>query len=360
MTSLPQWSAADIASYVRAIVGPTADAVHAAHQRIDSLTKPVGSLGRIEALAIRLAAIAGRAPGKLIEAKAILVAAADHGVSAEGVSAYPPAVTAQMLATFTRAAAAINACARAARADLYVVDFGATVAPAPHASLLSFRVGAGTANIARERAMPTELVDVALGYGIAAFERIARERAYDAIALGEMGIANTTSASAIIAALLGVDARQVVGRGTGIDDDRLQRKITVVEGAVARCAGADWRTVASEVGGYEIIGLAGVMLAAARHRTPIVLDGFIVAAAALLASRIAPAVIDYCIASHVSQERGHPTVLSALGLEPLLDLGLRLGEGTGAALALPLLEAASRIMFEMQTFAEAGVATSVE
>jgi len=355
-----KWGAADVANYAGAIAAPTADAARKARQRIDSLTKPVGSLGRIETLAIRLAAITGRPSGKPIEAKAILVGVGDHGVSAEGVSAYPAAVTAQMLTAFTRGVAAINACARAARADLYVADFGATLAPAPHPSLLSFRVGPGTANMARERAMLPDLVDVALGYGVTAFERIARERAYDAIALGEMGIANTTSASAVSAALLGVDARQVVGRGTGIDDDRLRRKITVVECAVARCVGGDWRAVASEVGGFEIIGLAGAMLAAARHRIPIVLDGFIVAAAALLASRIAPAIIDYCIASHVSQERGHPTVLSALGLEPLLDLGLRLGEGTGAALALPLLEAASRIMFEMETFAQAGVATSLE
>ncbi len=360
MSGQSEWNAVDVAAYARLIVAPTDEAAREARRRIDSLTKPVGSLGRIETLAIRLAAMTGRPAGKPIEAKAILVAAGDHGVSAENVSAYPASVTAQMITAYTRGVAAINACARAVRADLYVADFGTIVAPAPHPSLLSFRVGPGTVNIARESAMPPAHVDVALGYGVAAFERIASRGPYDAIALGEMGIANTTSASAIIAALLGVDVQHVVGRGTGIGDDRLQRKIAVVEGAVARCIGADWRAVARELGGYEIIGLAGVMLAAARHRVPIVLDGFIVAAAALLASRIAPATLHYCIASHVSQEQGHPVVLSALGLEPLLDLGLRLGEATGAALALPLLEAASRIMFEMETFAQAGVATSIE
>ena len=351
--------APDIAAYAREIVAPSDEVAREARARIDALTKPVGSLGRIEALAVRLAAMAGLPAGKTIVSKAILVAAGDHGVSAENVSAYPADVTVQMVAGFAGGVAAINACARAARADLYVADFGTLVEPAANAALLSFRVGAGTANFARGPAMSPEQVDLALGYGISAFDEIVRRGPYDAIALGEMGIANTTSAAAIVAATLGVPARDVVGRGTGIDDERLERKIEVVDLAAARAVDGDWRTIASEVGGFEIVGLAGVMLAAARSRMPIVLDGFIVASAALLASRIAPAVVDYCVASHVSQERGHPVVLAALGLDPLFDFDLRLGEATGAALALPLVEAASRILREMLTFAEAGVATSL-
>ena len=183
------------------------------------------------------------------------------------------------------------------------------------------------------------------------------DAAVEVLALGEMGIANTTAAAAIVAALTGASAATVVGRGTGIDDARLAHKTNVVAGAVARADRSDWRSVASELGGYEIVGLAGVILAAAQAQVPVVLDGYIVSSAALLARAIAPASTDYCIAAHRSREPGHRIALDALGLQPLLDLDMALGEGTGAALALPLVEAAARMVREMKTFAEAGVAT---
>lgn len=344
--------------YAREIAPANAAIAALARARVDALTKPVGALGRIESLAIQLCAIAGTLEIETDPRKAVLVAAGDHGVNAEGVSAYPAEVSGQMVAAFTGGHAAINAFSRAVRADFYVVDFGVRERPEPHASLLDFRVGAGTANFAREPAMTFEQSGTAIAYGIAAFHHLMERRRYDVVALGEMGIGNTTSAAAMIGALTGATAADVVGRGTGIDDTVFARKIAVVDAALQRFAARDWRSIACEVGGFEIVGLAGVILAAARHRIPIVLDGFIVAAAALLAYRIAPATRDYCIAGHLSQERGHRIALEALGLRPLLDLELRLGEGTGAALALPLLEAASRMIREMKTFGEAGVAVA--
>ncbi len=350
-------AAANVARCVREIVPVDAAAADRARTRVDALTKPLGALGRIEALAVRLAAIAGDAPMRALERRVAIVGAADHGVTAEGVSAYPAEVTLQMIAGFVGGHAAINAFCRAVRADLYVVDFGTRAASPPHPSLLERRIGPGTANLAREPAMSPTDVDAALAAGISAFEEILARRAIDVVALGEMGIGNTTSASAVVAALANAAVDEVVGRGTGIDDDGLARKAAVVDRALARFDASDGRTVAAEVGGFEIVGLAGVILAAARRRVPIVLDGFIVSAAALVARAIAPDALDYCIAAHVSQEPGHRIALAALGLDPLFDFGLRLGEGTGAALALPIVEAASRMIAEMFTFAEAGVAT---
>jgi len=337
---------------------PSIDAAigRAARLRIDALTKPPGSLGRIESLAERLAGIAGHLPTRALTRPAILVGAADHGVAAEGVSAYPAAVTEQMVASFLAGHAAINAFARAARADVYVANFGVARALAPHPLLIDARVGAGTQNLARGDAMTPEEVGLALAAGRAALSRVLARGDYDVIALGEMGIGNSTSAAAVIAALTGSEPDSVVGRGTGIDDATLGRKRRVVAGAVARLGAAPtWECVAAGVGGFEIVGLAGAILAAAAARLPVVLDGLIVGAAALLAARIAPASIAYTIAAHRSVEPGHGIALDALGLEPLLDLGLRLGEGSGAALALPLVEAASRMFVEMHTFAEAGV-----
>jgi nicotinate-nucleotide--dimethylbenzimidazole phosphoribosyltransferase len=329
----------------------------AARARIDDLTKPRGSLGRIEALAERLYAIAGGLPAHAYQRRAIVIGAGDHGVADDGVSAYPPEVTAQMVGGFLAGTAAINAFARAVRAEVYVANFGVRAPLAPHPRLLDVNAGRGTASLARGPAIPREQLPAVLAAGSAAFTAVRERAAFDVLALGEMGIGNTTSAAAIVAAFTGLPAAEVVGRGTGIDDERLARKVTIVERAVARCRTRDWDEVASEVGGYEIVGLAGMMLCAARARIPIVLDGFIVAAAALIAAAIAPAVLDYCIAAHRSQEAGHVHALAALGLEPLLDLDLRLGEASGAALALPIVEAAARMICEMQTFAEAGVAT---
>jgi len=339
-----------------AIVMPDARAAKAARERIDALTKPLGSLGRIEELAVLLSAIAGRVVDRPYVSKAVLIGAGDHGMTEEGVSAYPAEVTPQMVGAFTGGHAAINAFARTVGADVYVVNFGVRSELAPHDRLLDALVARGTANFAHGDAMPETHVERSLSAGIAAVEQILARASYDVIALGEMGIGNTTSAAAIIAACTGNPAASVTGRGTGIDDLRLERKREIVARAIAPLDGASWTRIASAVGGYEIVGLAGAILAAAMRRIPIVLDGFIVAAAALLAQRIAPASIAYCIAGHRSQEPGHAIALEALGLRPLLDLELRLGEGSGAALALPLVEAASRMIAEMKTFAQAGVA----
>jgi nicotinate-nucleotide--dimethylbenzimidazole phosphoribosyltransferase len=340
------------------IVPVDSGAAAAARERIDNLIKPVGSLGRIEALAVQLAAIGGGLPRHAFERRTILIGAGDHGVAADGVSAYPSEVTAQMVGGFLAGFAAINAFARTARAEVFVANFGVREMLAPHPRLFDVNAGYGTANLAHGRAIRRDHLDYTIAAGIAAYDAAARAAPFDVIALGEMGIGNTTSAAAIVAAFTGQPARAVVGRGTGIDDDRLERKITCVERALARCKDFTWEEIASEMGGYEIVGLAGVILCAARARVPIVLDGYIVAAAALIAGAIAPSALGYCIAAHRSQEPGHALALAALGLEPLFDLELRLGEASGAALALPFIEAAARMMREMKTFAEAGVTTA--
>lgn len=337
-----------------------ASAARAARERIDNLTKPVGSLGRIEELAERLCAIAGGMPPGAYDRRAIVVAAGDHGVTAEGVSAYPSEVTPQMVGAFLGGFAAINAFARVARADVFVANFGVASDLPQHDRLLDLAVAKGTRNFAREAAMPLSDVERSLEAGARAFAQIDERIRPEIIAVGEMGIGNTTSAAALICALTGAAPEDVVGRGTGVDDSALRRKIAVVTSAVARVRERDWRTIASEVGGYEIIGLAGVLLAAARARIPILLDGFIVSAAALIASRIAPESIEYCIAAHRSRELGHAIALRHLGLVPLFDLDLRLGEASGAALAFSFVEAAARMIREMKTFAEAGVATANE
>jgi nicotinate-nucleotide--dimethylbenzimidazole phosphoribosyltransferase len=336
------------------------EAARAARERIDHLTKPVGSLGRIEELAERLAAISGGLPPSAYERRAIVVGAGDHGVTAEGVSAYPSEVTPQMVGAFLGGFAAINAFARVARADVFVANFGVASLLPPHDRLIDVAQARGTRNLAREAAIPREQLDAALEAGATVFACVRERVNPEIIALGEMGIGNTTSAAAMICALSGASPEDVVGRGTGVDDEGLRRKLRVVSAAVQRVRGADWRTVASEVGGYEIVGLAGVLLAAAQARIPILLDGFIVSAAALLAAKIAPESVDYCIASHRSRELGHAIALRELGLVPLFDLDLRLGEASGAALAFPLVEAAARMIREMKTFAEAGVATASE
>ena len=336
-----------------------AAAAQAARQRIDQLTKPVGSLGRIEELAERLAAIHGGLP-PVYERKAIVVGAGDHGVTAEGVSAYPSEVTPQMVGAFLGGFAAINAFARISQAEVFVANFGVASALPPHDRLLDVAVALGTRNFAREAAMPLGDVQRALDAGTRVFETLRARLNPQIIALGEMGIGNTSSAAAVICALCEAAPEDVVGRGTGIDDEGYRRKLAVVGGALGRLRGSDAATIAAEVGGYEIVGLAGVLIAAAQHRIPVVLDGFIVSAAALLAQHLAPGVAGYCIAAHRSRELGHLVALRQLGLVPLLDLDLRLGEASGAALALPLCEAASRMVREMKTFAEAGVATANE
>lgn len=334
-------------------------AATAARTRIDALTKPPGSLGRIEDLAVTLSAIAGSVVSRPYARKAILIGAGDHGVTDEGVSAYPAEVTPQMVATFLAGRATISAFARAVGADVVVANFGVRTDVPAHPALIDARVGRGTANFAHGDAMAASDVDRALDAGADTFGALLERAAYDVVALGEMGIGNTTSAAALVAIVCGANPKTATGRGTGIDDERLGIKRRIVAAAVARYGGAHWRTIAAGVAGFEILGLAGAILAAAARRIPVVLDGYIVAAAALLAQAIAPASAGYCIAAHRSQEPGHAIALRALGLVPLFDLDLRLGEGSGAALALPFVDAASRMIAEMQTFDEAGVSGAV-
>jgi nicotinate-nucleotide--dimethylbenzimidazole phosphoribosyltransferase len=325
----------------------------AANAAFDAKTKPRGSLGRIEELAARLAAVRGEVPTAL--EPAIVVAAADHGVAAEGVSAYPQEVTAQMLANFASGGAAVNVLAREAGARLVVVDAGVAV-PFEHPSVLSRRLGAGTANFAEGPAMSEETAVRGLLDGAALAAELARD-GIGVVALGEMGIGNTTAAAALAAAFLRLDPRELCGRGTGLDDEGVARKAEVVARALAvndLVGATPVRTLAC-VGGFEIAFLAGVALGCAAERVPIVLDGFITGTAALVAVRLAPAAAGAMIAGHRSAERGHAPVLEAVGLDPVLELDLRLGEGSGAALVLPLLASALALLRDMATFESAGV-----
>ncbi|HEY8345650.1 MAG TPA: nicotinate-nucleotide--dimethylbenzimidazole phosphoribosyltransferase, partial [Symbiobacteriaceae bacterium] len=324
-------------------------AAERARRHLDSLTKPPGSLGRLEELAIRLAAMTGQMAPPVSPAT-VLVVAGDHGVTAEGVSAYPAEVTPQMVLNFLRGGAAINALARVSGARVRVVDAGMAV-DLEHPDLTVCKVRRGTGNICREPAMTREETEAALCHGIELADEEAG-RGTRVIALGEMGIGNTTPSAALLAFFSGRPPETVVGRGTGLDERGLQRKADAVRRALAlhKPDPSDPVGVLAALGGLEIATLAGVVLGAAARRIPVVVDGFITTAAAIVAVRIAPAAVNYLIASHRSAEPGHALMLEMLGLRPLLELDLRLGEGTGAALALPLLEAAHRVMTEMATF----------
>ncbi len=330
-------------------------AMGAARSRQDSLTKPQGSLGVLEALAIRVAGIMGQAKPR-IGRKVIITAAADHGVAEEGVSAYPQEVTAQMVQNFLRGGAAINVLARHAGAEVIVVDAGVAVELEPTTGLISVKLAKGTVNIARGPAMQRENAIRIVEEGIAlAQQEVAKEA--DIIGTGDMGIANTTAASAVIAALSRQSPWLTTGRGTGIGDVQYRKKLSVVESALKlnRPDPSDALDVLSKVGGYEIGFLAGVILGTAASKRPVVLDGFISGAAAMIANGLAPRVKRYLFASHRSAEIGHRIMLERLTLEPLLDFGMRLGEGTGAALGMTIIEAAVKCLTEMSTFEEAGV-----
>jgi nicotinate-nucleotide--dimethylbenzimidazole phosphoribosyltransferase len=360
-----------VQSTLNAIAPLDATAMQQAQTRQDQLTKPQGSLGRLETLAIQLAGITRHARPHLTR-KAIIVMAGDHGVTAEGVSAYPSAVTAQMVANFLEGGAAINVLARQVGARVIVVDMGVASDLPAHRELLVRKIKHGTHNLARG---PALTYDEAMRAIVAGIEIINAEidKGLDLIGVGEMGIGNTTPSSAIVTALTGRPVAEVTGRGTGLDDAGLAHKIHVIEQALELHGlrsleqpphpftgdSAHALDVLQKVGGCEIGGLVGVMLGAAARRLPIVLDGFITGAAALLAATMAPRVKDYFIASHQSVERGHAITLTQLELKPLFDLQLRLGEGTGAALAMPVLEAACRTLNEMATFAEAGVSEKI-
>jgi nicotinate-nucleotide--dimethylbenzimidazole phosphoribosyltransferase len=332
--------------------GVDAGAGAAAQRAFDLKTKPRGSLGALEELAVRVAALRGTAL-PAVPAAAIVVAAADHGVAREGVSAYPQEVTAQMVANFVAGGAAIDVLAREAGARLVLVDAGVAV---PCAGVRSLRFGAGTASIVEGPAMEREVADAAVRAGGELAAELASEE-IGLVGIGEMGIGNSTAAAAVCAALLPAVPASVCGRGTGLDDEGLAHKTAVVARALAVNGNRldDALGVLAALGGFEIAVLAGVVLGCHRERIPVVLDGFITGAAALVAARLEPEAIGAMIASHLSPEPGHALVLEALGLEPLLDLRLRLGEGTGAALALPIVRSSLALLNEMASFEDAGV-----
>ncbi len=341
------------------IVGPDAAAEEAARRHLDTLTKPRGSLGRLEELAVRLASIRGGAPR--VSTPVVFTFAADHGVVAEGVSAYPQVVTAQMVENFLRGGAAINVLARQAGARVIVADFGVAGPLGRLPGLVSCPLGPGTANMTRGPAMTRAQAVAAIEAG-ARLADDAIAAGADLLATGEMGIGNTTAAAAVTAAITGSAPEAVTGRGTGLDEAAWRSKVAVVRRALQTNAvdAADGVGVLEALGGFEIGGLAGVILAGAARRVPVVLDGFIAGAAALIAVALAPAAQHALLAAHRSAEPGHAAVLAHLGLEPFLDLGLRLGEGTGAALFVHLARAACAIHAEMATFTSAGISGSPE
>ena len=345
----------DITTLTRSIKPLDAKSQKQARIRQDNLTKPKGSLGRLEDLSIQLAGIYRTAAPK-IKKKAIFTMAADHGVCAEGVSAYPPEVTAQMVLNFASGGAAINVLGRHVGADVIVVDMGVASDMSWPSSIVSRKVRKGTRNMMRETAMTSSEASDAIMHG-ADLGVNAAENGYDLIGIGDMGIGNTTAASALTAVFTGRPVAEVTGRGTGLDEDGLQKKIKVIEEVInlRRPDPSRPLDVLQRVGGLEIAGMAGVIIGAASRGVPIVLDGFISSSSALIAAGLAPESKSYMIASHRSVEKGHRAILDYLGLEPILDLRMRLGEGTGAALAMNIIEASCKILNEMATFESAGV-----
>jgi nicotinate-nucleotide--dimethylbenzimidazole phosphoribosyltransferase len=330
-------------------------AMSAARARQDTLTKPPGSLGRLEELTIQLAGITGQEI-PLIKEKVLITMAGDHGVVAEGVSVFPQEVTLQMVLNFLHGGAAINVLARHVGARIQFVDMGVASDLDPHPLLLDRKIAYGTANIAAGPAMTSEQAEKAV---IAGIEVVQAEiaRGLDIVGTGDMGIANTTPSAAVASALTGFEPAQIAGRGTGVDDEGLRRKIQVIERAldVNTPDPDNGLDVLAKVGGFEIGGLAGVILGAAANHKPVMVDGFISTAAAMIAVAIVPRVKPYLISAHRSKENGHRQMVDWLGLKPLVDFDLRLGEGTGAALGISIAEAACKLLAEMATFAEAGV-----
>jgi nicotinate-nucleotide--dimethylbenzimidazole phosphoribosyltransferase len=324
-------------------------------QRLDSLTKPQGSLGKLEELACRVAVIQRKVPPRLGR-KLLLVFAADHGITAEGVSAYPKAVTAQMTYNFLRGGAAINVLARHYGVDVEVIDVGVDHEFSNAPGLRNCKVRRGTDNFSRGPAMsrPQAVQSIEIGIGLA--EEATAENLF-LLGAGEMGIGNTSSAAAILCALTGAQPQKVVGKGTGIDDATRERKVAAVERGLElnHLDPKDPVDVLAKLGGLEIGAMTGVILGAAAFHIPMVLDGFISGAAALLAQRLCPHVHDFLFASHLSTETGHALLLEALALPPVLDLGMRLGEGTGACMLMGMMEAGAKILGEMATFESAGV-----
>ncbi|MEE3098478.1 MAG: nicotinate-nucleotide--dimethylbenzimidazole phosphoribosyltransferase [Pseudomonadota bacterium] len=322
----------------------------AIRRTIDGKTKPLGALGRVEDLAARLARLQGTTAPRM-ERCSLTIFAADHGIAAEGVSAFPQAVTVQMALNFLSGGAAANVFARTLGVSLRVVDAG-MAEPVDHPALIQRRMGPGTANSAAGPAMSAQTLDAALAAGRA----LGADGEADACAFGEMGIANTSAATLVIHKLSGLPVGLLTGRGTGLDDEGLSAKQAVLERAAARTGALAPAEALAEYGGFEIAMMAGAMIGAAEAKRAVIVDGFIATAAAMAAQGIAPGCEAAFVFAHRSGEAGHAAALEHLGAQPLLDLGLRLGEGTGALLAWPLLRAAAAMMTDMASFESAGVA----
>jgi nicotinate-nucleotide--dimethylbenzimidazole phosphoribosyltransferase len=327
--------------------------------RLDNLTKPQGSLGRLEEFALRYCLIRNTLEPK-IKKKAIFTFAGDHGVADEGVSAFPKEVTPQMVFNFIHGGAGINVIARHVGADVVVVDIGVDYDFADAAGLIKKKVNKGTKNIAKGPAMSKDEAVKALEVGIELANEYAK-KGYDIFGTGDMGIANTTSSSAIVAAISGKPVEAVTGRGTGIDDSGFNKKAAVIKKSleVNRPDKNDPIDVLSKLGGYEIAGIAGLIIGGAANRIPVVVDGFISTAGALIAIQLEPKIKDYIFMAHKSVEAGHQAMLDIIGHKPFVDLNLRLGEGTGAALGINLIECGIKILTEMATFGDAGVSNKV-
>lgn len=337
-------------------IGPLDEAaMESARRRQNNLTKPHGSLGRLEDLSIKIAGITG-SPLPKLERKAIITMAADHGVVAEGTSLYPQEVTPQMVYNFLGGGAAINVLGRHVGTRVVVVDMGVAAGLPETPGMVCKMIGLGTQNMAKRSAMTRDQATDSVQMGIDVLED-ELSKGLDIIGTGDMGIGNTTASSAVCAAITGEPVEKVTGRGAGLDDEGLEHKIKVIRQAleVNKPDSKDAIDVLAKVGGFEIGGIAGVILGAASHRIPVVIDGFISGAGALIAAGICPQAKDYMIPAHVSVEVGHKAVLEHLGMKALVDLNMRLGEGTGAALGISLAEAATKILSEMATFGEAGV-----
>ena len=343
-----------LSDVIKAIQPVDVSRTAAIQARLDNLTKPQGSLGRLEELARRYCLITGT-DRPVIRNKIIFTFAGDHGVAAEGVSAYPKEVTPQMVYNFLRGGAGVNVLAKHAGARVIVVDMGVDHEFEPAEGLEIRKVARGTRNMAVGPAMTREEAEQAVLSGVGLVEKYRKD--LDIIGTGDMGIGNTTPSSAIVSVITGTEPELVTGRGTGIDDASLKAKVAVIRRAIAvnRPDRSDAMDVLAKVGGYEIAGIAGLVLGAALHHIPIVVDGFISTAGALIAAELNSLVKGYLIAAHQSVEIGHRKMLERLEQRPLLDLNMRLGEGTGAALGISLVEAGVRILTEMATFAGAGV-----
>lgn len=347
-----------IAATIRSIKPLNEFAMKEAQLRLDCLTKPLGSLAVLETMARQFAGVVGQSLPKPPQ-KAIVLMAADHGVAVEGVSAFPPEVTEQMVYNFVRGGAGINVLAKHAGARLILVDVGVKNTLSADAPIRHCKISPGTQNMRLGAAMSREDAIRAIHIGIDIASELARE-GINAVALGEMGIGNTTASSAITSVLTGKPVSSVVGRGTGISADFVNHKIQVIAEAIAcnHPNPQDAIDVLAKVGGLEIAALAGVVLGAAANGMAVMLDGFISSAAVLAAYHLSVSVRPYLMASHLSEEPGHAAILEVLGIQPCLHLNMRLGEGTGAALGLTLLDAAVKIINEMATFAEAQVASA--